>query len=195
MWRAKWVMALAAMLAAPAPAAPVRVRLDTGAGPIVVAVDVDRAPITAKNFLRYVDTGRFDGAIFYRAARSRKIAGAGLIQGGINRNLRKVLDVIPHEPTSRTGLRHVDGTLSMARNAPGTAAGEFFIVVGDGAGRYLDAAPNYPGYAAFGRVVSGMASVKRILAAPTWPGGWSRMTIGQSIRRPVPIVRARRLRT
>lgn len=188
---------LALLLTADAPAAPragglVRVRLETSAGPIVVAVDVRRAPITAGNFLRYVDEKRLDGTTFYRAARSRNNPKSGLVQGGNNHKVSRSLAPIAHEPTSRTGLRHVDGTLSMARNAPGSAMGDFFITVG--AAKYLDARPGYPGYAAFGHVVSGMDVVRRILALPTYPGGYSIETMGQSIRRPVRIVAARRVR-
>jgi peptidyl-prolyl cis-trans isomerase A (cyclophilin A) len=186
---------LPAAITAAAPragAGEVRVRLETSAGPIVVAVDPQHAPITAGNFLRYVDEKRFDGMTFYRAARNRNNPKTGLVQGGNNHWVRRSLAPIAHEPTSRTGLRHVDGTLSMARNAPGTAMGDFFITVGPAP--YLDARPGYPGYAAFGHVVSGMATVSRILALPTFPGGYSAETIGQSIREPVRILTARRVR-
>lgn len=197
MFLARLLALLALLLTADAPAAPragglVRVRLETSAGPIVVAVDVRRAPITAGNFLRYVDEKRLDGTTFYRAARSRNNPKSGLVQGGNNHKVSRSLAPIAHEPTSRTGLRHVDGTLSMARNAPGSAMGDFFITVG--AAKYLDARPGYPGYAAFGHVVSGMDVVGRILALPTYPGGYSIETMGQSIRRPVRIVAARRVR-
>lgn len=171
----------------------VRVRLETSAGPIVVAVETKRAPITAANFLAYVDQRRFDGQTFYRAARNRHDPKVGLVQGGNNHRVAKSLAPIAHEPTSKTGLRHVDGTLSMARNAPGTAMGDFFITVGTA--RYLDARPDgYPGYAAFGHVVSGMPVIQKILALPTHPGGWSPETKGQSIVDPVRILSARRVR-
>lgn len=168
-----------------------RVRLQTSMGPIIVEVDLKRAPITARNFLAYVDEKRFDGMTFYRAARNTRDPGIGLVQGGINSAVRKARWPIAHEPTSSTGLRHVDGTLSMARHAPGSAMGDFFIVVGPNT--YLDASGDNPGYAAFGRVVSGMPIVRRILAAPTWPGGRSQTTIGQHLKAPVTIVTARRL--
>jgi peptidyl-prolyl cis-trans isomerase A (cyclophilin A) len=187
------LLVFAALLASPAAAAPgeVAVRLLTSEGAIVVAVDTRRAPITARNFLRYVDQKRFDDTSFYRAARTKADPRFGLIQGGIRRNARRTLAPIAHEPTSRTGLRHVDGTLSMARNSPGTAMGDFFIVLGRGP--YLDAAPNYAGYAAFGRVLSGMDVARRILAKPTWPGGYSFDTMGQSIRDRVKIISATRV--
>lgn len=179
-------------VSAAGPAGEVRVALETSAGPIVVAVDTRRAPITANNFLRYVDAGKFDGTTFYRAARSKTRPGIGLIQGGIDDNVRNSFMPIRHEPTSVTGLRHVDGTLSMARNNPGSAMGDFFICAGPAPS--LDAGPGYPGYAAFGHVVSGMAIVHRILALPTFPGGYSPDTMGQTIVNRIRIVRAHRLR-
>ena len=173
------------------PEALPRVRLETSAGMIVIELEARRAPITSQNFLAYVDGGKFDGKTFYRAARNRKAPEYGLIQGGINHRVVGALLPIEHEPTSETGLRHVDGTVSMARNAPGTAMGDFFITIGSGS--YLDAREGYPGYAAFGRVVEGMDVVREILAAPTYPGGRSRSTIGQLIKEPIRIIRARRV--
>lgn len=186
------LLLLAAFLPLPASAqSAARVRLETDWGPIVVELDLKRAPVTSRNFLAYVDEKRFDGMSFYRAARNRQNAAIGLVQGGINSRARFGKFPIAHEPTDKTGLRHVDGTLSMARNAPGSAMGDFFITVGPAA--YLDAKPGSAGYAAFGRVVSGMAVVKRMLAAPTWPGGRSENTIGQHIKAPIVIRRARRV--
>jgi peptidyl-prolyl cis-trans isomerase A (cyclophilin A) len=184
-----------AAAAAPAPRPTVaglpKVAIDTTEGTIVVALEVKRAPITANNFLRYVDAHRLDGTFFYRAARSRDGSNRGLVQGGIDHDLPKSFLPIKHEPTSQTGLRHVDGTLSMARNEPGSAMGDFFITVGPAPS--LDAAPNYPGYAAFGHVVKGMDVVHRILIKPTYPGGLSIETLGQTLRQTVKIVRAHRL--
>lgn len=168
------------------------VRLQTNLGAILIEVDTRRAPITSANFLAYVDQRRFDNTSFYRAARTRNTNGLGLIQGGIRHTVSRALGPIAHEPTSRTGLRHLDGTVSMARNAPGTAMGDFFITVGPTPS--LDAAAGRPGYAAFGKVVGGMDVVRRILAQPTFPGGFTRTTMGQSIRNPVVIITARRVR-
>jgi peptidyl-prolyl cis-trans isomerase A (cyclophilin A) len=190
-------LALLALIVVPAPAlakpepAIVRVRLETSAGPITIALEMKRAPITAGNFLLYVEEKRFDGTSFYRAARSRKSDRYGLVQGGVNRVAKRSHIPIPHEPNDRTGIKHVDGTLSMARNAPGTAMGDFFITIG--AAPYLDAAPGHPGYAAFGHVVEGMPVVRKILAGKTYPGGWSAQTMGQALVSPVRIIRAKRL--
>jgi peptidyl-prolyl cis-trans isomerase A (cyclophilin A) len=172
----------------------VRVRLDTSAGPIVIALDMKRAPITATNFLRYVEEKRFDGTSFYRAARNPTSRTTGLVQGGIDHNMPRSWFPIGHEPTTLTGIKHVDGTISMARNEPGTAMGDFFICVGPA--QRLDAVPGNKilvGYAAFGHVVTGMDVIHRILALPTWPGGRTRELVGQSIRQPVRIIRATRI--
>lgn len=169
-----------------------RVRLETSAGSIVIELETKKAPITAGNFLAYVDGKKFDGTTFYRAARNKRAPEYGLVQGGINHRVVGALLPIEHEPTTKTGLRHIDGTVSMARNAPGTAMGDFFITIGKGA--YLDARGDYAGYAAFGQVVEGMDVVRKILAAPTYPGGRSENTIGQSIIKPIRIIRARRVR-
>ena len=175
---------------APAAAAP-RVAIQTGLGTIVVELADKQAPITAKNFLHYVEAGKLNGTTFYRAARSPSAPQFGLVQGGIDHDMRRAFFSIDHEPTSKTGLRHVDGTLSMARNAPGTAMGDFFICVG--AQPSLDAKGTYPGYAAFGRVVKGMAVVKKILAAPTWIGRGRGALKDQMIVKRVRIVTARRI--
>ena len=174
-----------------AAAGEVRVALETSFGRIVVAVDTRRAPITANNFLRYVDSGKFNDTYFYRAARSKTRPGVGLIQGGIDQNIRKSFMPIAHEPTNKTGIKHLDGTLSMARNKPGSAMGDFFITVGSGPS--LDAGPGYVGYAAFGHVVSGMDIVRRILTLKTYPGGFSVDTMGQMIVDRVTIRTAKRL--
>lgn len=175
--------------AAPEPAL-VRVRIETSAGPIIVAVDTRKAPRTATNFLAYVDDGRLVGTTFYRASRRKSDPRFGFVQGGIDTDHRRALSPIKLERTSETGLSHVDGTVSMAHGAnPDSATGNFTIMVG--ANPALDARGSYPGYAAFGRVVAGMATVKRILALPT--GGGRDAMKGQMILAPVRIVRTVRL--
>ncbi|MFS0773877.1 peptidylprolyl isomerase [Sphingomonas sp. 1P08PE] len=168
----------------------VRVRLDTGLGPIMVALDTRRAPRTSANFLAYVDDGRFDGTVFYRAARSKADPTRGFIQGGIRQDAKRILPSFPLEPTSRTGIRHLDATISMARgDSPDSAGGNFVLTVGPTP--QMDARPGYPGYAAFGHVVGGMETVKRILALPS--GGGVDAMKGQMILRPVPLRRAVRI--
>ena len=187
--------AVLALSGGPVEAAPPKaslLRIDTGVGPIVVRVDHKRAPITAGNFLRYAEEKRFDNTFFYRAARNKRNPKVGLVQGGINHRVRRARLPIAHEPTSRTGLRHLDGTISMARNAPGSAMGDFFFTVGPAP--YLDARPGSVGYAAFGQVVSGMDLIRRMLAAPTYPGGRSENTKGQTMVKPVRILTIRPVR-
>ena len=183
------VLGLGAPVAAREPPT-VRVRLDTSAGPITVALDTRRAPATSANFLAYVDDGRFDDTSFYRSARSRSVLGNGFVQGGVRTDARRVLPPFPLETTAQTGIRHLDATISMARGETARAAGgNFFITVG--AAPAMDARPGYPGYAAFGRVIAGMATVKRILALPT--GGGSGAMKGQMLWNPIRIIRAVRL--
>jgi peptidyl-prolyl cis-trans isomerase A (cyclophilin A) len=178
-----------------APQAPlkdiVRVRLETEAGPILLALDHKRAPVTTANFVRYVDEKRFDGTFFYRAARTRGDAGRGFVQGGIRHSARRSFPPIPHEPTEETGLKHVDGTVSMARAAPTGAMGDFFIIVG-GPMPAMDSKSGAPGFAAFGRVEEGMDTVRALLAAPTVPNAGRGPMRGQMMEKPVRIVSARR---
>jgi peptidyl-prolyl cis-trans isomerase A (cyclophilin A) len=167
-----------------------RVAIETSLGTITVAVDNKRAPRTSANFLAYVDDGRFDGVTFYRAARRKSDPRFGFIQGGIDTDARRALAPIPHEPTTRTGIRHLDGTLSMARpDRPNSAMGNFFLTVG--ATPNMDARGSYIGYAAFGHIVGGMDVVKRILALPSCCGQGPMR--GQMIVKPVTILRTRRL--
>jgi peptidyl-prolyl cis-trans isomerase A (cyclophilin A) len=178
------------------PAAPATVKVDmvTSAGSIVIALETKKAPITSANFLRYVDRKYFDGISFYRAARAKGAPKIGFIQGGINGDATRWMPPIPHEPTTKTGLHHGDGTISMARTEPGTAAGEFILIVGDAS--YMDAHPkakgDNAGFAAFGHVVKGMDVVKKILASPTWPKAGEGAFKGQMIKQPVKIISVRR---
>jgi peptidyl-prolyl cis-trans isomerase A (cyclophilin A) len=192
---ARFVALLALLLALPAaaqtPPAPVRVVLTTTQGPIVVELEPAKAPVTTANFLRYVDAKRFDGIAFYRAMR---VDWGGLIQAG-QRDPKKLYPPIKHEPTSQTGLSHTEGTISMARFAPGTATADFTIMVGDMTG--LDAKPaaagDNQGFAAFGHVVDGMDVVKAILAAPTSPTLGDGVMKGQMLEPVVKVLTARRV--
>jgi len=112
------------------------------------------------------------------------------------RDPRKLFPPIPHEPTSQTGLSHVDGAVSLARTAPGTATADFFIIVGDRM-TGLDAGPNSGGdqlgFAVFGHVVSGMDVVRAILAAPASPTEGEGVMRGQMLDPRVTIITARRV--
>jgi peptidyl-prolyl cis-trans isomerase A (cyclophilin A) len=178
---------------APAPTAPapatVKVALTTSLGVITVAVETQRAPITAANFLKYVDQKRLDGTSFYRADPIQ--ANFGLIQGGTRNDPKRILKPIAHEPTTSTGLSNTDGAISMARDGPGTATGDFFIIVGDMSA--LDAKPGGdPGFAAFGHVVDGMDVVHKILSSPTSPTEGVGVMKGQMLAPKITIISARR---
>ena len=154
---------------AAAVATPVRVEMITAAGRIVNDLAVDKAPLTTANFLRYVDRKLYDRGAFFRASRVRGAPEYGLIEGGLQGI--GVLKPVAHESTAVTGLKHLDGTISLARGAPGTGTSDFFICVGPAAS--LDADPANPaanpGFAALGQVVEGLETVRAILALPT-PG-------------------------
>lgn len=193
---------LAASLAVPAiaqdapPPAPatVKVTLTTSEGPIVLELEKERAPITTANFLRYVDQKRLNGAAFYRAAKAPNAPEYGLVQFGTRNDPKRTLPPIAHEPTTKTGLTHSSGTISLARGAPGTGAGDFFILIGDTPS--LDADPKQSGdnqgFAAFGHVAEGMDLIKQMLAAPTDPNKGEGVMKGQYLASPVTIISARR---
>lgn len=193
---------LSVLLGAPAGAQPatppaaeapkddlVRVVLDTAQGRIVLALDRGKAPATVANFLRYVEAKRFDGITFYRAM--PYASGGGLIQAGITRDARLLFPPVKHESTADTGLKHVEGAISMANAGPGTARSDFFILAGPIPA--LDATAADPGFAVFGRVVEGLDVVKAILAAPTDPAKGEGAMKGQMLAQPVVIRTARRL--
>jgi peptidyl-prolyl cis-trans isomerase A (cyclophilin A) len=176
----------------PAPAT-VRVVLTTSEGPITLELEKERAPATTANFLRYVDTKRFDGTTFYRAM--KLTPELGLIQGGLRNDPRKLFPPVAHEPTTQTGLSNKDGVISMARDKPGSATADFFIAIGDLSS--LDAKPDQPGdnlgFAAFGHVVEGMDVVRRIGTAPTSPTEGEGVMKGQMLAPTIRILTARRV--
>lgn len=179
----------------PTPSGP-RVALTTPQGRIVIELYVDKAPVTARNFLRYVDAKRFDGATFYRASKPKGYAADdyGIVQGGLQNAPGKLFPPIAHEPTTKTGLSHTDGMVSMGRHAPGSATADFFIMIGDQS--YLDANPKAPGdnkgFAAFGKVVEGMDVVRKIVMLPRSPTAGVGVMKGEMLKAPVPITAARR---
>ncbi len=171
----------------------VRVVLKTGKGVIGIDLNVGKAPITARNFLHYVDARRFDHASFYRVSHAPNDPAYGLVQGGVRGDPAKLFKPIAHESTALTGLTHKDGTISMARGKPGTANAEFFICVGDHPG--FDAGGpggDADGFAAFGLVAEGMDVVAAIFAIPPSPTAGSGPLKGQMLVPPVPILSARR---
>ena len=170
---------LAAALLAAAPLGAqqpgiVRVLIETDRGNISVALDSAHAPISVTNFLRYVDGGAYTSGRFHRAVtmanQPNDSVKIQVVQGGPNpmRDPSLRFPPIELERTSVTGLRHKDGTLSMARAGANTATSDFFICVGDqpsldfAGHRNLDG----QGFAAFGQVTSGMDVVRAIQTSP-----------------------------
>ncbi len=149
------------------------VLIRTGLGNITVEIFVEKAPLTAPNFLRYVDAGLYKGSSFYRVVRMdnqpQNLVKIEVIQGGLGfSDEDRPFPPIEHETTSKTGVLHKDGVISMARSAPGSATSEIFICIGDqpeldfGGKRN----PDGQGFAAFGRVIEGMEVVRKIHQQP-----------------------------
>ena len=157
---------------------PALVVFETELGNITVEVDVVHAPSTATNFLKYVDGKFYDGGMINRAVRPdntiRHDVEVQVIQFQSDPAREKELfPPIPMERTSVTGLRHLNGVLSMARLGPDTAQDSFSIVIGnqpemDFGGKRN---PDGQGFAVFGRVVAGLDVVKKIHRAHTGASG------------------------
>ena len=183
---------------APAPKEDlVPVAIDTSLGRIVIALDRGRAPVTAANFLHYVDSQRLDGETFYRAMHVPDGKGGDgvLIQGGVTSDARKLFPPIADEPSSKTGLHNVAGAVSMARGAPGSARADFFILLSDQPG--FDAGgtgADADGYAPFGHVTEGMDVVRKIFAAPVSATKGVGAMKGQMLDPAIKIVKAQRLK-
>jgi len=168
-----------------------RILIETSLGSIEVAVDSIRAPVSAANFLAYVDAGLYDGGRFHRTVTASNqptdSVRIEVIQGGGNpARIAERRPPIPLERTSTTGRSHRDGVLSMARGRPDSAVWDFFICIGDQPSLDFGGARNADGqgFATFGQVVRGMDVVRRIHASPA---------TRQSLTPPVAIVRMRRM--
>ena len=154
------------------PSLPV-VTIRTTVGDISVEIDSVRAPETAANFLRYVDEGFYDGGSFFRTVHAENqpqdSIRIAVIQGGANRaRSDQFFAAIDLERTDITELKHVDGTISMARGGPDTATDSFFFCIGDQPD--LDYGgmrnPDGQGFAAFGRVLDGEDVIRVIQMSP-----------------------------
>ena len=171
--------------------------LETELGNIEIQVYKSKAPLTAENFLYYVDNDLYDGQGFYRAVRPDTDPlgmGMQIIQGGLL-SMESVTATIDHETTEMSGLSHIDGAVSMARDEPGTgSAAYFFISIGDNS--FLDyggkSNPDGQGYAVFGQVVKGMDVVRAIQMRETSGPSTSSVTKGQFLTQPIKIIKARR---
>ena len=150
----------------------VPVQLTTELGEIRIEVDEDRAPASAGYFLGDVRSGLYDGSSFFRIVtltnqrlveRARKIA---VIQGGLKHVHEDLPAVIPHETTAMTGLRHLQGTVSLARFAPGAVYHSFFICMRDEPALDFGGVrnPDGQGFAAFGKVTHGFEVAQKAFA-------------------------------
>ena len=166
-----------------------KVAFDTPFGTLIVEIDTIAAPVTAANFFRYLDAGAYNNAQFHRTVTTTNQPDSEILIGVIQGSARAGAQQhppIPLERTTITGLRHLNGTISMARSTADTATNQFFICIGDQpeldfGGRRN---PDGQGFAAFGRLLSGWLVLQQIQSSPA---------SGQSLTPPVPITRARRL--
>ncbi len=147
-----------------------RVTLETTLGTVLVTVYVEESPVTADNFLQYIDDGFFDGAdgdgrtTFHRVMPGFMAQGGGLRDDGTRKATRPAIE----NESGVTGLSNVRGTLSMARTEePHSATSQFFINVADNEGLDFGSETNPDGYAVFGEVAGGMDVVDAIVTAPT----------------------------
>jgi Peptidyl-prolyl cis-trans isomerase (rotamase) - cyclophilin family len=187
----------------------VAVQIQTELGPITLELQASQAPATVANFLRYVDAGKYDGATLYRTVRLDNQAASDtpiqVIQGGLHggafsfdaSDAPETFPPIAHETTRQTGLKHVDGVISMARAAPGSATSEFFICIGDNPALDFGGmrTPDGQGFAAFGQVTAGMDIVRQIhaRASDTPLPDTLQAVKGQILERPVAILSVRRI--
>lgn len=167
------------------------VRIETELGEILVALSGDRAPVTVKNFLRYVDEGFYEGGVFHRTVKPdnqpQSPVKIEVIQGGPNPEKKEAgYESIELERTTLTGLRHVNGVISMARSGPDTATSDFFFCIGDqpeldfGGKRN----PDGQGFAAFGMALKGLEVIRKIQQQPVE---------GQKLTPPVKILKISRV--
>jgi peptidyl-prolyl cis-trans isomerase A (cyclophilin A) len=194
-WRCLACTLLLALLSGAAPCdrrSPVHVVIRTEVGDIEVALNPIKAPKTTANFLKYVDARFYDAGLFHRTVRAdnqpRDKVRIAVIQAGVNpKKEKKPFPPIKLERTRDTGLRHTSGAISMARDGPDTATGDFFLCIGpqpslDFGGKRN---PDGQGFAAFGRVVRGMDVVRKIQTAPA---------LGQTLSPCIKILSVRRKR-
>lgn len=208
MTRSHFLAALAALtcsfsLAMPASAQPgakpVRVRVQTSLGDIVLELDPAKAPNTTANFLKYVDAGHYDGGTFHRTVKMdnqpESPVKIEVIQAGVAESKAKAgFPPIGLERTTVTGLKHVNGAVSMARGTPDSASSGWFICINDQPSLDFGGArnPDGQGFAAFGRVVAGMDVVRKIQQAPSSSNRTSN-TEAQKLTPPIGVVRVSRV--
>jgi len=180
-------------------AAPVRVRVQTELGDIVIEVDPARAPITVANFLKYVDAGHYDGGMWHRTVKMdnqpESTVKIEVIQAGVNpERAKEGFPAITLERTNATGILHKDGAVSMARGMPDSATSGWFICINDQPSLDFGGKrnPDGQGFAAFGRVISGMDVVRKIQMAPS-SSDRTTNTEAQRLTPPIKIVKVARI--
>lgn len=185
---------LAASVLAQEKGGSVRVLIQTELGDIEVELDAKHAPVTTGNFLRYIDAGHYDGGLFHRTVKLKpdnqpnNTVKIEVIQAGVNPDKAKEgFAAIKLERTNVTGLKHKDGVISMARTTADTATSDFFICIGDQAELDFGGKRNADGqgFAAFGKVVKGIETVKKIHQSPVE---------AQKLTPPIRIIKARKLK-
>ena len=195
------VMALILIVGTSAFAKPINVKLSTTVGDVRFELYSDKAPATVANFLKYIDGGHFKGGHFYRVVRLdnqvQNTIKIEVIQGGLDRaENAQSFDAIALEPTNKTKIKHLEGTLSMARSAPDSGTSEFFVCVNDQPSLDFGGKrnPDGQGFAAFGRVIEGMDVVRRIQNMKTDTPDPDKLayTSGQSLLDPVRFISFRR---
>jgi len=166
--------------------------IETSMGDITVELEPEKAPVTTKNFTRYVDAGHYKNGRVHRTVtmdnQPDKKVKIEVIQGGVGDSFaKKDFPAIKLERTNKTGLKHLDGTISMARDGADTATSDFFICIGDQPALDFGGKrnPDGQGFAAFGRVVKGMDVVRKIQGQPAKE---------QTLTPPIKILNIRRVR-
>ena len=194
----------ALLFAALAARAEIYIVIETEKGEIYAELDDKQAPITVANFLRYVDDGRYNRGQFHRTVRSKfdnqpqNPIKIDVIQASARLDAAlKPFPPIPLERTSLTGLRHIDGALSMARGEKfDSATSDFFICIG--AQPELDYGgkrnPDGQGFAVFGHVTSGMDVVRKIQDSPSGPTGPGANAASAGNQRLIPPISIRAIR-
>jgi peptidyl-prolyl cis-trans isomerase A (cyclophilin A) len=167
---------------------PIRVLFQTDAGEIELELDAAHAPVTVANFLRYIDKGFYDGGSFHRTVtpsnQPQNNIKIEVIQASVNPTREnQSFSPIALETTKQTGIKHLNGAISMARAEPDSATSDFFICIGDQPALDFGGKrnPDEQGFAAFGRVSKGMDVVRKIQASPA---------DGQTLTPPIRIVKA-----
>ena len=178
---------------------PIRVRVQTELGDIVIEVDPVKAPATTANFLKYVDGGQYDGGVFHRTVKMdnqpESTIKIEVIQAGVNPDRAKeAFPAIALERTSVTGILHKDAVVSMARGTPDSATSGWFICINDQPSLDFGGLrnPDGQGFGAFGRVVTGMDVVRKIQAAPSSTTRTTN-TEAQRLTPPIKILKVTRL--